>query len=70
MIPMRFQDKVAIVTGSWRGIGEEIATHLAREGAKVVVNDIDAINLDKTVQRLHDEGLQVTGVQADVSKES
>ena len=35
------QDKVAIVSGSGRGIGREIAMKLAREGAKVVVNDLD-----------------------------
>ncbi|WP_430336124.1 SDR family NAD(P)-dependent oxidoreductase [Rhodococcus sp. ACT016] len=35
-------NKVAIVSGSGRGIGREIALKLAREGAKVVVNDLDA----------------------------
>jgi len=36
------ENKVAIVTGSGRGIGKEIALAMAREGAKVVVNDIGA----------------------------
>jgi NAD(P)-dependent dehydrogenase (short-subunit alcohol dehydrogenase family) len=67
---VRFKDKVAIVTGSGRGIGEEIATRLAREGAKVVVNDINQTNLDGVVKKLKGENLQVMGVQADVSKES
>ncbi|MCS7475820.1 SDR family NAD(P)-dependent oxidoreductase [Umezawaea endophytica] len=39
---MRLQDRTAIVTGSGRGIGREIALKLAREGANVVVNDVDA----------------------------
>ncbi len=36
------QDRVAVVTGSGRGIGREFALCLAREGAKVVVNDVGA----------------------------
>ncbi len=37
---MKLKDKVAVVTGGARGIGAAIASHLAQEGAKVVVTDI------------------------------
>ena len=70
MVLMRFQQKVAIVTGSGRGIGEEIAFRLAFEGAKVVLNDINTNALDGALKRLRGKSLQAVGVQADVSKES
>ncbi len=38
---MNFENKVAIVTGAGQGIGFEICRNLAREGARVILNDID-----------------------------
>ena len=38
---MRLKDKVAIVTGAGRGIGEGIALRFAEEGAKLIINDVN-----------------------------
>ena len=38
---MDFKNKVAIVTGAGQGIGFEICRSLAKEGARVILNDID-----------------------------
>ncbi len=48
---MRLQDKVAIVTGAGAGIGKAMALGLAREGAQVVVNDINQVTGQATAQR-------------------
>jgi 3-oxoacyl-[acyl-carrier protein] reductase len=64
---MRFQGKVAIVTGSGSGIGRAVAAQLGREGAAVVVNDVDQAALDETLEQFQKEGMQAIGVRADVT---
>lgn len=49
---MRLQGKTALVTGAARGIGEAIAGAFAREGAKVVLTDIDAAGAARAAARL------------------
>ncbi|GAB7007997.1 3-oxoacyl-[acyl-carrier-protein] reductase [Nocardioides sp. AN3] len=54
------QNKVAIVSGSGRGIGREIALKLAAEGAAVVVNDLDADPAKETVAAIEAAGGRAT----------
>jgi 3-oxoacyl-[acyl-carrier protein] reductase len=49
---MRLKDKVAIITGSARGIGQATALKFAAEGAKVVVCDIDRKGVDEVVAEI------------------
>ena len=53
---MRLDTKVAIVTGSGRGIGRAYARALAEAGAAVVVNDVDADVAEETAQVIRDAG--------------
>jgi len=61
--------KVALVTGSGRGIGQQIALKLARAGAAVVVNDLDAEPAQETVEKIAAEGGRATAVVGSVLEE-
>lgn len=62
------QNKVAIVTGSARGLGAATARRLAEEGAKVVVTDVLAEQAEATAEALRGAGLTVHAVIADITK--
>lgn len=64
----QLKDKVAIVTGSSRGIGKAIAIELAEKGVKVVLNGRDKKRLQDTNTELTKKGYDVTSVAADVGK--
>ena len=58
--------RVAIVTGSGRGIGREIALRLARDGAKIVVNDLDEAPARETIELVSRLGSQAVACNGDV----
>lgn len=64
---MRLKDKVAIVTGSGRGLGKGIAMKLAEEGAKVIIADMAAA--DDTVAEIEALGGTASAFAVNVSKQ-
>ncbi|GGW35002.1 MULTISPECIES: SDR family oxidoreductase [Flavobacteriaceae] len=65
----RVKNKVAIVTGGASGLGKSSAILLAREGAKIVVTDIDEEDGKKVVQQIKANGGEAIFIKQDVSKE-
>jgi 3-hydroxybutyrate dehydrogenase len=66
---MRLQGKIALVTGAASGIGKEIAAIYAREGAKVIIADLNQEGADATAAELKAVGGEAMGVAMDVTNE-
>ncbi len=64
---MKLENRVAIVTGAGRGIGQTIALALAKEGARVVIDDIDAESANKVADEIKASAGQALSIKADVS---
>lgn len=63
----RLDGKVAIISGSGRGIGRELALRLAEQGASVVVNDLDAAPADEVVAAIEAIGGKALACTGDVT---
>ena len=64
----KLDNKVALVSGSGRGIGREIALKLAAEGARVVINDLDATPAQQTVADIIAAGGQAVACVGSVTE--
>ena len=64
---MRLQDKTAFITGASKGLGRAIAERFVEEGARVVIADIDQVNLDKTLAETKVDASRLTAINLDVS---
>ena len=64
---MRLAGKVAVVTGGGSGIGRGIALAMAREGADVVIPDIQVLNAERVAAEVKALGRKVTAMKTDVT---
>ena len=64
---MKLQDRVAVITGSASGIGRASAREFAKEGARVVVADINMAGAEETVKQIEAAGGVALAVKTDVA---
>ncbi len=64
---MELKEKVAVITGSARGIGKSIARRLAKDGATVVICDLSMEDVSATVDELRSEGAEALPIEANVT---
>jgi NAD(P)-dependent dehydrogenase (short-subunit alcohol dehydrogenase family) len=67
-VEARLAGKVAVITAAGRGIGRAVAHRLAREGAQVILNDLDADDLASTVDEIRASGASAQGQSGDVAR--
>ncbi|MBX2961363.1 MAG: SDR family oxidoreductase [Cyclobacteriaceae bacterium] len=63
------KDKVVIITGGSSGIGKALAFEFGRNGSKLLITGRNKHDLDEAVNELRQDGIEVTGFNADVSNE-
>ena len=63
------ENKVAIITGSSKGIGKAIAKGLAQNGAQIVISSRSQEACDEVVREFTDEGLKAVGIACHIGKE-
>ncbi|GGB53120.1 oxidoreductase [Lentibacillus populi] len=65
---MRLKDKVVIITGAGSGIGKETAILFAKEGATIVVNDLNEDSGQQTIDEIHSNNGKALFIQGNVTK--
>ena len=66
---MKLQNKVAVVTGAGSGMGKAMATLFAKEGAKVIISDINLEAISDVISEITTKGGIATAIVANVTKE-
>lgn len=67
---MKLEEKVAIITGGGRGIGRAVAIGFAKEGAKIVVAELDLEPAERAVEEIKALGREAMAIKTDVSNQA
>ncbi|HWP67044.1 MAG TPA: SDR family NAD(P)-dependent oxidoreductase [Candidatus Limnocylindria bacterium] len=70
IVSQRLAGKVAVVTGAGQGLGEAIALRLAREGAAVMLNDLNPETLARTVEQVRAAGGRAASLAGNITDET